>query len=183
MSRYDLDFRPETYFGRRAATSGVLAGGVPESANDQASQALGMAAAPSLPPLRSDEVEIAHVALRAAPAGRVSIRARRVGERIRYTVCDEYGTDFCVLRKSSTRPLSTREVIGLIDNAEDGGLVLGPLEVTFESERRIRGLRGTVAVSSSFYPALSDYYEERIAAWLGEKEAELNARREEPQAA
>ena len=43
-----------------------------------------------LPPLRKGEVEIARISLESVTADQISVRARRVRERIRYRVVDEY---------------------------------------------------------------------------------------------
>ena len=43
-----------------------------------------------LPPLRKGEVEIARISLASVTADQISVRARRVRERIRYRIVDEY---------------------------------------------------------------------------------------------
>ena len=68
-----------------------------------------------LPEREGGEVEIACVLLASVTADMISIRARRWGNRIAYRIEDEYDTHFHFKPKTFKRPLSMRELIGLID--------------------------------------------------------------------
>ena len=80
-----------------------------------------------LPPLRKGEVEIARISLESTTADQISVRARRVGERIRYRIVDEYEFKYVCHPASSDSPLSLRDLIGLMESASDGGSIIFPI--------------------------------------------------------
>src|SRR6266542_34791 len=83
-----------------------------------------------LPPLRKGEVEIARISLRSVTADQISVRARRLGQRIGYCVVDEYGSDIATYvchPASSASPLSLGDLIGLMENAVEGGSIIFPI--------------------------------------------------------
>ena len=54
----------------------------------------------------------------------ISIRARKTKHRIIYCIVDEYQEDYKLSQKTSTEPLTLRQIISIFDNAqEDGGLI------------------------------------------------------------
>src|SRR5207245_204761 len=73
-----------------------------------------------LPDYANGEVEIARVELQSTTSDVISIRARKEGKTIAYSVADEYETEFPVSPRSSAKPLSLEQVIDLIDNAGGG---------------------------------------------------------------
>lgn len=130
-----------------------------------------------LPSLRKDEVEIARISLRSVTADQISVRARRVGRRIDYTIVDEYGDElreepYRVHPASSATPLSMRQLVALLDGAcEHGGAVMQP--VVWHIEDGVCGIdemRGFVSVESDFYADLGRYYEARFAHYFAQLE-------------
>ena len=92
-----------------------------------------------------------------------SFRARRTrpGARIRYRLLDEYDARFTLKPASSTRPLSLRQLIHLIDTAESDELdTMGwPFVERFaawqlESADSAWDAANFVSVESSVYPEL-----------------------------
>ncbi len=55
----------------------------------------------------------------------ISIRAKIGANLIRYSIVDEYDTEFEVSPASSNRPLSLAKLIKMIDNADTDGESLG----------------------------------------------------------
>ena len=107
----------------------------------------------------------------------ISIRARRWGRRIVYSIVDEYDTPFRFKPRRSTQPLSMGELIGLIDGTTghlDGdreGLTSAYRDYNLDgcdAERLVE----FVTVTSDFYPELWAYYgEEEAGEWLAKIEA------------
>jgi hypothetical protein len=85
---------------------------------------------------------------------------------------DEYENEFVLARKSSSKPLSFREVIRFIDQthheeeAAGSGLVLPVLDMNIEGSADPESLRGFVCVSSPFYPQLERYYNTAMDQYL-----------------
>jgi hypothetical protein len=124
------------------------------------------------------EVEIARIWLTKTVHREVtSVRARPVGERIRYRVVDEYGEctpySFVTTPKSSRRPLTLGQLVHLIDTAaivgeeaSGGGLVVPLWDDWMRYECDPETQRGSIEVSSDFYPQLGVCYEEKFERWL-----------------
>ncbi len=74
-----------------------------------------------LPDYANGEVEIARIELDSMTADVISIRAKKDGERMAYSIVDEYETEFNVSPKNSEKPLTLVELIGLIDGAREEG--------------------------------------------------------------
>jgi hypothetical protein len=106
-----------------------------------------------------------------------SIRATRVGRRIRYSIVDEYSTAFELGRIWSRRPLTLRELIKFIDgsahpNDEFGPGLAWPHIMRHVEDDFIEDARGLVRVESAFYPQLGPYYHEVIEAYFEDLAAE-----------
>jgi hypothetical protein len=131
-----------------------------------------------LPDLKAGQVEIARVSLASTTGDVFSIRARWHRGAIHYTIVDEYGAKYSFSPRSSNKPLTTREMIELIDtavpdeknrllNGRYRGLVIPPLEYNLDAEpSEPEILRGFVKVSSAFYPELGKWYEEVCEEWV-----------------
>ena len=123
-----------------------------------------------LPPTGEHEIEIARIVLASVTQDVTSIRARRSGKRIVYRVVDEYGTKFKLGKRWSSAPLTLKELIRLIDGTNqddgDGGLVFSTLRMNIGASGDAEGMRDFVAVESSLYPDLSNYYDETINGYL-----------------
>ena len=132
-----------------------------------------------LPPLADNETEIARVSLDSTTADQISVRARKLKDRIAYRIVDEYMEDepwYQVHPRTSKHTLSLRELVALIEGAsEDRGIVWPRLRCNYVYDYDPESLRGFVRVSSEFYPQLESYYEARIDAWIAERAAEKRA--------
>ena len=121
-----------------------------------------------LPDYLPEEVEIARVARNSTTGDVISIRANlEENGLLHYRVVDEYAREFRLPHEVSDLPLSTSQMIQLIDGAEwdDTGLILPFLEVNCEYDDAER-LRDFIWVSSDFYPALAGHYRRVSDAFL-----------------
>src|SRR5450631_3371750 len=124
--------------------------------------------------LRKGEVEIARVSLESTTADQISVRARRVRERIRYRVVDEYmeTSTYVCHPASSDAPLSLRELIGLMETASEGGSIVFPaLEMNWRDSDPGE-LARFITVSSDFYADLRRYYRALTDAFLAQRARE-----------
>lgn len=125
-----------------------------------------------LPPLASNETEIARVSLASTTADQISVRARQLKDAIAYRIVDEYMENepsYDARPRRSKQPLSLRELVAMIEGAcADGGIVWSVLAFNHRGGTRREGLRDFVRVSSEFYPQLESHYDARIEAWLAE---------------
>ena len=130
-----------------------------------------------LPEYDDDEVEIARLDLESTTADVISIRARRLGRRIRYRIVDEYNGEFRLEREESTRPLSLAGLIRFLDGSShpdlSEGLVLGynAMNVDCSGDSRA-AYRHFTRISSDIYPELSHHYAYVLDEWVAEEEKE-----------
>ncbi len=118
-----------------------------------------------LPDYLPGEVEIARIVLASVTQDVVSIRARRRGRdrRIQYRVLDEYDSDFRFLPRSSRRPLTLEELIGLIetvqndDAAAEGRSFIANV-IHYNADSPLERLAAFVTVESLFYPGLGAHF-------------------------
>ena len=114
-----------------------------------------------LPDYLPEEVEIARVAMESTTADVISIRAFMAADHlIHYRVVDEYETEFSQPITESPIPLSTEELIQLIDNSDghgEPGLVLPFLAMNAQYDDP-ENLRDFISVRSDFYPGLGSHY-------------------------
>ncbi|SRR6266498_2571774 len=134
-----------------------------------------------LPDYAEGEVETARIELQSTTADVISIRAKNDGDRIEYSVVDEYETDFNVSPKISERPLALAELIGLIDGAsEEGSLGLYYTQMNYEGGERSIGwldqMRQFTRVESVFYPQLNLHYKKVLSLWYENEKAKLLGR-------
>src|SRR6266566_2431838 len=186
----DLDYRPRDYFcagglrvllpssiagetRRQLVRALVEAGGpVPDGLDaailDEAMREAWGRVHPSnmggehLPPLRKGEVEIARISLQSVTADQISVRARRLGQRIGYRVVDEYGSDIVTYvcnPASSASPLSLGELIALTETADEGGSIIFPImAMNLRDASTAADLAAFITVTSDFYADLGGYY-------------------------
>lgn len=148
-----------------------------------------------LPDLRDGEVEIARLVLASVTQDVISIRARRRGGRIHYSVRDEYETEgsfqYRFAPKTSRAPLSMRKVVRLIDSIEQGERYHEFPEVSlaapglpaytcwlndfnvFVGDGDLDGHRYFVRVTSGFYPELEAWYKAAGEEWHAVREREF----------
>ena len=134
-----------------------------------------------LPDYAEGEVEIARIELESTTADVISIRAKKDGERIAYSIVDEYETQFTVSPKNSEKPLTLSELVRLIDGAmEEGSLGLYYTQMNYEGgERSIEWLdqmRHFTRVESVFYQQLHLHYEKVLSLWYESEKAKLLGR-------
>ena len=120
-----------------------------------------------LPDYAETEVEIARVALDSTTHDVISVRASKVGDRIRYQIRDEYETEFVLDPDTFDQPLTLGELVELIDTAEYSGEGRGIVKSWWpyqecEAEEAV----AFTTVSSVFYPQLSDWYDQEAEKWV-----------------
>jgi len=147
-----------------------------ERAPDAFVRSMNLARGPSwmggeyLPDLTEREVEIARVVLASTLMDVFSVRARRIPGGYRYSVADEYSTEFRVTPETSEQPLTLGELVGLIDTVEGEIDIRDSFVEAWWWQQREWGddLEACTAfawVESEQYPQLAAYYEERARQW------------------
>ncbi len=133
-----------------------------------------------LPDYAEGEAEIARIELESTTADVTSIRARRRGERIAYSIVDEYEEirdyEFIVSPKSSRKPLTLAQLVGLIDGAtEEGSLAIIHTQANYSgrSIEELDRIRPFTRVESVFYPQLNLHYENMLDRWYEEEKRKL----------
>jgi hypothetical protein len=126
-----------------------------------------------LPDLKPNEAEIARAVLKSTTMDVISVRARKTKNRIHYRIVDEYEDnpvfDYKVIQKTSLKPLTMKQLIKLIDNAqENGGLSASARHWNFEYLEDAEELYDFATISSEFYPELGHWYDEANEEWLDE---------------
>lgn len=122
------------------------------------------------------EIEIARIELESTTADVISIRAKEDGERIAYSIVDEYETEFNVSPTHSEKPLTLSELISLIDGARpEGSLAICYTEMNYNARNieELEGIRFFTRVESVFYPQLNVHYENVLDRWYEEEKAKL----------
>lgn len=210
MFKLDMDYRPASYWAKddpiQALLSGIkgearrqlvlrklengATGDLPEHfldslLDDQTRRAWGvfhplMMGGEYLPDDLPGEATIARVALNSTTGDVIEVRARPTPEGIGYRVVDEYDTDYALPFDSSPQPLTTREMIRLLDETigmwgpEHPGLVMQYATRTYARgpDRREtiprwrRRVQAFVRLNTSHYPRLGEWYDARIDAWM-----------------
>lgn len=138
-----------------------------------------------LPQLGEEDVEIARISLASTTGDQISIRASNGGSDIRYSVCDEYGTEFELAFTSSEQPLSLAELVQLIDGSglpdeqAAGGLLVCHWENMISWNHGPYEAVEFAWIQSAWYPELAAYYGEVASDWCEQKRRELDCEREE----
>jgi hypothetical protein len=121
-----------------------------------------------LPDYTEGETEIARIELESTTADVISIRAKKEGRHIAYSIVDEYETEFFVSPSHTDKPLKLSELISLID----GGMLQGSLGIYYTqmnySGRSLEDLdriRSFTHVDSVFYQQLNLHYEKLLDLW------------------
>ncbi len=156
---------------------------VPEERIQAVSRSLGPAwmGGEYLPDLAGREVEIARVVLASVLGDVFSVRACLVEGGYRYSMVDEYATDFRVTPKASPRTLTLGELIGLIDSVDDGvespdGFVEAWWWQQWECGDAPERCTAFARVESEQYPQLAAHYEARARQWRIARAAEAAGR-------
>jgi len=134
-----------------------------------------------LPNYGRQEVEIARIALASTTSDVVSLRARPTGSRIKYSMLDEYNTEFCLPQKTSCRPFSLRELIRFLDSVDHPevdpswkcfGFVLSYNQCNLDRGTDLERLQDFTSVSSDYYPDLGTHYCQVIEEWYAARVCE-----------
>jgi hypothetical protein len=209
LSKYDLDFRPKTYWDLRDLLTQVEAKVTGKVRKDLIKKALQDGGSvpgellksslkknlrkylssihPSfmggeyLPELEEADVIIASINLKSTMSDVIVVIARLTDKGIEYRVEDEYmdsyfeGEDhFKVQPKCSKEPLTFKELLDLIDNAEeDGGLVEYAKNCNYNLGDDLEDIYDFGTAESGFYPQLEGWYDEVNKEWLKKKKEEL----------
>jgi hypothetical protein len=129
-----------------------------------------------LPDYAEGEVEIARIELESTTADVISIRAKKNGELLVYSIVDEYETEFSVSPEKSKKQLTLAQLIGLIDGAsEEGSLGICYTQMNYsgDSIEQLDRIRYFTRVESVFYPQLNLHYEKMLDLWCDEEKARL----------
>ena len=130
-----------------------------------------------LPDLKDTEVEICRIVLESTTMDVTSIRAKKQKDRIIYRVEDEYDNEYRLPHKSSSKPLTMKQLINNIDkcgeyhegnlNEDFGiGLVLPSINYMSGEDHEDDEVISFVKVQSHFYSEIEEYYEIKKKAWL-----------------
>jgi len=128
-----------------------------------------------LPSLGAEDVEIARISLASVTSDQISIRASNTGGQIRYSVCDEYETEYNLAFTHSEHPLRLGELVKLIDGSghpeerEGGGLLVCHWEHMLESYSDLEYCTAFAWIESAWYPELAAYYEQVASEWQEQK--------------
>ena len=131
-----------------------------------------------LPQLDVEDVEIARISLASTTSDQISIRASHAGETIRYSVCDEYDTEFELAIAESEQPLTLGELIALIDGSKHpeeeqaGGLLVCHWENMISWGESADAAVDFAWIQSAWYPQLAAHYELVASDWRTQKESE-----------
>jgi hypothetical protein len=134
-----------------------------------------------LPSIAGDEVEIARISLNSIMFDQISIRARHDNGQIEYAVVDEYETPHTLPFTHTKQPLTLGGLVALIDGTvyrDDPDVYpLGLIRSHWESMDEIgcdpEEAVAFASVGSSFYPAITSYYENEAQAWLARRYPEV----------
>ena len=137
-----------------------------------------------LPNYHRNEVEIARIELDSTTHDVMSLRARRTGSRIKYSLVDEYQADFQLPQLTSSKPFSLGELIRVLDLTEPSevgeaawyrfGFVLSFNQSSLECGGDLDQLKEFTRGVSDFYPDLELHYESAIAEWYQSRVMELS---------
>ena len=127
-----------------------------------------------LPNYARHEVELVRIELESTTSDVITIRARPSGKRIKYTVCDEYESEFKLPQRTSSHPFSLRKLIWFLDDVEHRefdpgwnrfGFVLSYNQCNLDCGCPLEELKNFTHVTSDFYPGLSVHYAKTVADW------------------
>ncbi|TFH41435.1 MAG: hypothetical protein E4H01_14990 [Lysobacterales bacterium] len=131
--------------------------------------------------LELGELEIARISLASTTSDQISIRATHAGKKIRYSVCDEYETEFELAFTESEQPLTLGELIQLIDGSKhpeeecSGGLLVCHWEHMLSWGKGVDAAMDFAWIQSAWYRQLAAHYANVASTWRERNEAEYEA--------
>lgn len=118
-----------------------------------------------MPPLETDEVEIARIVFQSTMLDVISIRARRHASSITYRIVDEeLFWEYACSPESTPQPLTLGQLIELMEKALPGGMINAFREQVYHSDPR--EVFSFARVSSVFYPPLEAWFDQCNEEWL-----------------
>lgn len=132
-----------------------------------------------LPDTKDNEVEIARVVLKSTTQDVYSFRAKKLKNKIKYSIHDEYENTFDLAIKSSTKPLTFSQIVKLIEfstvnEIQDYPNVYGGArEHQYHNYYNDLHLWDFETVHSDFYRELEEWFDIQNYIWLIEKSIEL----------
>lgn len=132
-----------------------------------------------LPDTKDNEVEIARVVLKSTTQDVYSFRAKKLKNKIKYSIYDEYENTFDLAIKTSTKPLTFSQVVKLIEfstvnEIQDYPNVYGGArEHQYHNYYNDLHLWDFETVHSDFYRELEEWFDIQNYIWLIEKSIEL----------
>lgn len=132
-----------------------------------------------LPQHLINEIELCRVVLNSTTMDVTSLRVRKQKRRYVYRIVDEYSNKFTLTKKTSTKPLSMKEVIQILDTSKEVlydsgeeieyvGLIKPVIEYMKQDGCGKEESIEYVIVESTFYPELFAYYEQQKEIWFEE---------------
>jgi hypothetical protein len=142
-----------------------------------------------LPDYGDCEVEIARIELKSTTYDVISLRARPSGSHIKYSLVDEYETEYRLPQQTSSQPFSLGELIRFLDLVEQPdltdpswsrfGFVLSFNESCLGCGAGLEDLRKFTRLGSDYYSDLDVHYSQAFERWYAyQKEVIEDAERE-----
>ena len=131
-----------------------------------------------LPDTKDNEVEIARVVLKSTTQDVYSFRAKKLKNKIKYSIHDEYESTFDLAIKTSSKPLTFSQVVKLIEYSsfneiQDYPSVYGGAkEYQYYNFNNDLDLWDFETVHSDFYKELEEWFDIQNYIWLIEKSIE-----------
>ena len=210
MFKLDMDYRPASYWAKddpiqvllsgikgearrqlvlrkleSGATGDLPEGFLDKQIDEETRRAWGaihplMMGGEYLPEDLPGETTIGRISLNSTTGDVIEVRARPAPDGIAYRVVDEYETEYQLPFDSSPLPLTTAEMVCLLDETigmwgpEHPGLVMQYATRTYARgpDRREtigkwrRRVQAFVRLCSAPYPRLGEWYDARIDAWM-----------------
>ena len=132
-----------------------------------------------LPDTKDNEVEIARVVLKSTTQDVYSFRAKKLKNKIKYSIHDEYENTFDLAIKTSAKPLTFSQIVKLIEfstvnEIQDFPNVYGGArEHQYHNYYNDLHLWDFETVHSDFYRELEEWFDIQNYIWLIEKSIEL----------
>ena len=132
-----------------------------------------------LPDTKDNEVEIARVVLKSTTQDVYSFRAKKLKNKIKYSIHDEYENTFDLAIKTSAKPLTFSQIVKLIEfstvnEIQDFPNVYGGArEHQYHHYYNDLHLWDFETVHSDFYKELEEWFDIQNYIWLIEKSIEL----------
>ena len=128
-----------------------------------------------LPDTKDNEVEIARVVLKSTTQDVYSFRAKKLKNKIKYSIHDEYESTFELAIKTSTKPLTFSQMVKLIEystfnETQDYPAVYGgSRDWQFYNGNLDLSIWDFETVHSDFYRELEEWFDIQNYIWLIEK--------------